>query len=88
MSQFTEIIDFYLSESGKQHLSEIQRLAKEESKESDEKLIRYCLEAIRINSAFGSYRQAETEQTLVEDGREIHFKPGDRVFVSFVCGPP
>lgn len=46
---------------------------------------RYCLEAIRINGAFGAYREAQTSITVNDAGRDINIKPGDKVFVPFVC---
>ena len=46
---------------------------------------RYCLEAIRINGAFGAYREAQTNITVNDAGRDINIKPGDKVFVPFVC---
>lgn len=46
---------------------------------------RYCLEAIRINGAFGAYREAQTSVTVNDAGRDINIKPGDKVFVPFVC---
>ncbi|KAL1954110.1 hypothetical protein VTO42DRAFT_1734 [Malbranchea cinnamomea] len=81
---FTQIIDFYLSEKGKVHLPDIQRWAKEDSEESDEKLLHYCMEGIRLNGTFGSYREATTAMVVDDDGREVAIKPGDKVFVSFV----
>lgn len=41
-------------------------------------------EGIRLNGTFGSYRRAEVEHIFEEDGKQIHVKPGDKVFCSFV----
>lgn len=87
MFQFTQIIDYYLSEEGMKHLPEINRIAKQDSKESDEKLLRYCMEAIRLNGIFGSYRESQTNLTVNDAGREVQIKPGDSVFVGFVRRP-
>jgi linoleate 10R-lipoxygenase len=81
---FTQIIDYYLSDEGQKHLVPINRIAKEDSPESDDKLLRYCMEAIRLHGIFGSYREAKTNVTLKDQGRRLNIKPGEKVFVSFV----
>ncbi|KAL2004333.1 hypothetical protein VTN02DRAFT_3127 [Thermoascus thermophilus] len=81
---FTQILDFYLSDEGKVHLPEINRLAKEDTPESDEKLLHYVMEGIRLNGTFGSYRVSQVNLTVDDDGREVTIKEGDNVFVSFV----
>ncbi|OJJ87377.1 peroxidase/cytochrome P450 family protein [Aspergillus glaucus CBS 516.65] len=80
---FTRIIDYFLSADGAQHLPEINRLAQEDTPESEEKLRRYVLEAIRINGASAAYREAQTSAILNDNGREISVNPGDKVFVGF-----
>lgn len=82
---FTQIIDYYLSDKGRKHLPDIKRFAKEDSPASDEVLLRYCMEAIRLNGIFGSYRKSQTNLTLDDKGGKVHIKAGDNVFVSFVC---
>ncbi|GME51790.1 Cytochrome P450 [Neofusicoccum parvum] len=84
---FTQIMDYYLGE-GIQHLPEIRRHARLNTSEADDVLLHYCMEAIRLNGTFGSYRAAATSTTIT-DGRgpsapRIPVKPGDKVFVSFV----
>ena len=81
--QFTQIIDYYLSE-GKEHLPEINRLAKEESKDSEDKLMRYCLEGFRLNGTFGSYREAQTDFLMTDETGDVNIKRGDIVFVGAV----
>ncbi|THC96109.1 hypothetical protein EYZ11_004431 [Aspergillus tanneri] len=81
---FTQIIDYYLSPEGKKHLAEINSLAKQDSKESDEKLTRYCLEAFRLNGNFGSYREAQRDFTVTDEAGESNIKEGDTVFVGAV----
>ncbi|OJJ51688.1 hypothetical protein ASPZODRAFT_55528 [Penicilliopsis zonata CBS 506.65] len=81
---FTQIIDYYLSEDGKKHLPEINRLAKLDTRDSDDLLLRYCMEAIRLNGIFGSYRESQTHMSVDDYGREVDIKPGDKIFVSFV----
>ncbi|KAB8072987.1 heme peroxidase [Aspergillus leporis] len=80
---FTQIIDYYLSE-GKKHLPDINRLAKENSKDSEDKLLRYCLEAFRLNGTFGSYREAQTDLNVSDETGNVSIKQGDKVFVGAV----
>lgn len=88
VDQFTQIIDFYLSKEGSKHLPEIQRLAKLDSKESDEQLLRYCLEAVRLNDGSGLYREAQTSLAVTDEAGEATLQPGDKVLVSFVRSAP
>ncbi|KAH0846113.1 hypothetical protein AYO21_10106 [Fonsecaea monophora] len=81
---FTQIIDYYLSEEGLKHLPDIQRLAKIDSKESDNQLLHYVNEGIRLNGTFGSYRRSQVNHTFHDDGRQVTVKPGDKVFCGFV----
>lgn len=37
-----------------------------------------------LSTTFGSYRRSTISTTVEDDGKEIHIKPGDKVFVSFV----
>lgn len=83
MSQFTQLLDYYLSE-GKRHLPEINRLAKADTPEADEKILHYAMEGIRLNGTFGSYREATKSTTVDDGGRQVPIKAGDKVFTSFV----
>lgn len=82
---FTVIMDYYLSPAGAKHLPIIHRLAKENTPGSDEQLLRYCMEAIRLHGTFGSYRESRTTRTFDDAGRRVQVNPGDKIFVSFVC---
>lgn len=81
---FSQIMDYYLGEEGIKHLPEIQRLAKIDNKESEDKLMRYVNEGIRLNGTFGSYRRSEVSHTFHDDKKQVTVKPGDKVFCSFV----
>lgn len=85
---FTQIMDFYLSPQGTQYLPEIRRLARLNTADADDQLLHYCMEAIRLNGTFGSYRVAANRTTVVDgrgaDAKCISVEPGDKVFVSFV----
>ncbi|KAJ5694926.1 hypothetical protein N7455_002172 [Penicillium solitum] len=80
---FTQIIEFYTAPENKAHLAEINSLAKTNSAESDEKLYRYCLEAVRLNGTFGAFREAKEAVTVEEDGKTYTIQPGQQVFASF-----
>ncbi|KAK4694208.1 linoleate 10R-lipoxygenase, partial [Lecanoromycetidae sp. Uapishka_2] len=81
---FTQLLDYYLSDEGKQHLPAINKWAKTPGAEADDKLLHYAMEGIRLNGTFGSYRQSTVETTIDDNGRSVHVKPGDKVFTSFV----
>lgn len=81
---FTQLLDYYLSDEGKVHLPDINRLAKTDTVEADDKLLHYAMEGIRLNGTFGSYRESTVEGTIDDRGRPVKVKPGDKVFVSFV----
>lgn len=77
-------MDFYLSPAGQKHLPEIHRLAKANTPESDDILLHYVMEGIRLNGTFGSYRESRTSTTIDDKTRSVTVHPGDKVFVSFV----
>jgi linoleate 10R-lipoxygenase len=81
--QFTQIMDYYLG-VGSKHLPEINRLAKIDNAETDEKLLHYAMEGIRLNGTFGSYRRSTINTTVTDGDVQVPIKPGDNVFVSFV----
>ena len=76
-------MDYYLGE-GSAHLPEINRLAKIDSADTEDQLLHYAMEGIRLNGTFGSYRKATVSTTVDDGGRKVDIKPGDKVFVSFV----
>ncbi|KAL2868395.1 peroxidase/cytochrome P450 family protein [Aspergillus lucknowensis] len=80
---FTRVIDYYIND-GKEHLAEISLLAKQDSAESEAKLARYVLEAIRLNAGSGAFRTAETDLHIKEDGHDMNIKPGDRILIGSI----
>jgi linoleate 10R-lipoxygenase len=83
---FAQIIDFYTG-LGKAHLPEIHRLAKLDTPKSDETLLHYVMEAIRINGSLGAYRKCKKDTSIPDKntpGGKRELKEGDNVFVSFV----
>ena len=83
-SKFTQMLDYYLSDEGKMHLLTINKLAKTEGPEADDKLLHYAMEGIRLNGTFGSLRQSTVSTTIDDNGRPVTVKPGDKVFTNFV----
>lgn len=88
---FTQLLDYYLSPEGLQHMPEIHRLAKLDTPEADDALMRYCMEGIRLNGTFGSYREAAAPTEINDNPSDaahpkpsVRIKQGDKVFVSFV----
>lgn len=81
---FTQALDFYLSPGGRKHLPEINRLAKLNTPEADDAILHYCMEGIRLNGTFGSYREATSATAIDDGGHQVVVKAGDKVFVSFV----
>ncbi|KAF5869761.1 putative fatty acid oxygenase protein [Botrytis fragariae] len=80
---FGQVLDFYLGD-GKEHLPEINRLAKLNTAEADDILLHYLLEGIRMYGTFGAYRTCHQNITVNDGSRKVDCKPGDSVFVSFV----
>ncbi|EMC96034.1 hypothetical protein BAUCODRAFT_34798 [Baudoinia panamericana UAMH 10762] len=84
---FTQIVDYYMSPAGNKHWPEIQRIAREGFVGNNEdKLLRYAMEAIRLNGTFGGYREVAAQMTIDDTNFQgyVDVKPGDKVFVSFV----
>ncbi|CAG8008328.1 unnamed protein product [Penicillium salamii] len=80
---FTQIIEYYTKPENKAHLTDISRLTQTDDASSDDKLYRYCLEAIRLNANFGAFREAKEVVTVEEDGKTHTIQPGQQVFASF-----
>ncbi|KAF8465354.1 heme peroxidase [Kalaharituber pfeilii] len=84
---FAQVLDFYLRPENAQHLAEIQRLARLDTPEADNLILRYALEGTRLAGTFGLYRRvncAGDTITVQDDDRTVHLDHGDRVFVSFI----
>lgn len=82
--QFTQALDFYLSDEGKIHLPEINRIAKINSADADDRLLHYVMEGVRLNSTFGTYRESNVETTVHDAGRPVKIRRGEKVFINFV----
>ncbi|TAQ84850.1 hypothetical protein B7494_g6827 [Chlorociboria aeruginascens] len=80
---FAQSLDYYLGE-GKEHLPEINRVAKLDTPVADHMLLHYAMEGIRLSGTYGLYRKA-AENDVIKNGDEtVNVRTGDNVFVSFV----
>lgn len=78
---FGQIMEYFLT-TGKEHLPEIQRLAKQDDDASFDRLSRYVLEASRLNGETAVIRKATTDIVIQDNDRQIPVKAGERVFVN------
>jgi len=87
---FSQCLDYYLSDEGKVHLPEINRLAKLDTPAADEKLERYFLEGSRISSVVGLYRDVAASTKINDNGKTIAVEPGQRLLCNLVsaCHDP
>lgn len=81
---FAQNLDFYLEPQNANHLKEINRLAKLDTLEADDLILRYFMEGTRISSTVGVYRDVATMATIQDGDRKVHVIPGDEVFVDCV----
>lgn len=81
---FAQCLDFYLSDEAAPHLKEINRLAKLDTEEADELLLRYFMEGSRIRATVGLYRDVATETTIQDGENSINVKPGDEILCDLV----
>ncbi|KAI9697339.1 MAG: hypothetical protein M1820_007845 [Bogoriella megaspora] len=80
-SLFGQAIDYFLT-AGRQHLPILNKLAKQDDKESDEQLLRYFLEATRLSNESGTIREAAVDTTLADNGKNLDLNAQDRVIVN------
>jgi len=77
---FAQTLEYYLNE-GAEHWPAIQDLARQDTDEAFEKLVRYGLEGSRINGAAAVYREAARDLEIQDAGRTLSLKAGDRLFL-------
>jgi hypothetical protein len=83
---FGQAMDYFFTE-GQQYLPDINRLAKEDTPEADDKLMHYMLEATRLNGETGVMRWVSEDVTIVDKTAPLgtqtyHLKDGDKVMVN------
>lgn len=76
---FSQCLDYYLSDDGKVHLPEINRLAKLNTAEADDKLLHYFMEGSRLSNTVGLYRDLAKPCDIQDGQQSHHLKAGDRV---------
>ncbi|PWY90211.1 peroxidase [Aspergillus heteromorphus CBS 117.55] len=80
---FTQVINYYLNE-GRQYLPGVNLAAKEDTEEANDKLSRYCLEAIRLNGNLGTFRVSQNDVWISDESGDHEIKAGEKVFVGSV----
>lgn len=78
---FGQVMDYLFTE-GRQHWPEVQKLAKQDTPEADDKLMRYALEFSRLASETGMARIVAKDVTIKDGDRELKFQPGDKIVVN------
>lgn len=82
---FAQCLDFYLSEEAAPHLKKIQRLARLDTEEADELLLRYFMEGSRIRSTVGLYRRSVINTTVQNGTTSIDVKSGETLLCDLVA---
>lgn len=80
---FAEALEYYLIGDGVHHIPEIARVARFDSPEADERIMRYALEGSRINCGSAAFRQSAIA-TSVSDvaGANVDIPAGAQVLVN------
>lgn len=83
---FGLVMDYYLNE-GQEHLSAINRAAKQNTPEADEFLMRYAMEGVRLRSETGVLRTVNEDVTVPDKTKPLgdkvhHLKRGDKIKVN------
>ncbi|KAL0260371.1 hypothetical protein SLS55_004057 [Diplodia seriata] len=79
---FAQTMEFFLTtEQGRALLPACRALALHDDDESFDTLMRYFMEGSRLYGETGVLRYATHDTTVVDAGREVHLKAGDRVML-------
>ncbi|MCJ1260674.1 hypothetical protein MMC22_000536 [Lobaria immixta] len=81
---FAQCLDYYLSEEGAPHLKEINRLAKLDTVEADELILRYFLEGSRLKAVVALFRDPVISTTVFDGEREVKLEPGQKVLLDLI----
>ncbi|KAF7720011.1 Psi-producing oxygenase A [Penicillium ucsense] len=81
---FIQCLDFYLRPENAHHLAEIQRLSREDTRESDDLLLRYFMEGGRICSSVALPRVVAKPTVIEDDGEQVDLKAGEAIFLNLV----
>ncbi|KAF5864651.1 hypothetical protein ETB97_006928 [Aspergillus alliaceus] len=81
---FSQCLDYYLSEEGSVHLPEIKRLAKVDTPEADELLLRYFMEGARLRSSVALPRMVAKPTVVEDNGKRLNLKTGQHILCNLV----
>ena len=85
---FGQVLDFFmLVPYGQEHWPEVQRLARQDTADADDKLLHYFLEASRLNGETGVFRYVDEDITIVDKTEVLgektyHFQKGDKIMLN------
>ncbi|KAK9799995.1 putative Major facilitator superfamily domain-containing protein [Seiridium cardinale] len=79
---FSQVLEYSLSKEGRQYLSEINRLAKSDAPKDFDTLMRYVLEAGRLDGEVGVFRCVAKDTTVQDKDRTLNLKSGDNILVN------
>lgn len=79
---FGQIIEYFLSEAGKEHWPAVQELARQDTDAAFTTLMHYVMEAGRLNGETGVVRAAAKDTTVMDGTRQFALKAGERVLVN------
>ncbi|KAF9888104.1 hypothetical protein FE257_009240 [Aspergillus nanangensis] len=82
---FSQCLDYYLSEEGSAHLPEINRLAKEDTPEADDLLLRYFMEGARLRSSVALPRVVAKPTVIEDNGTTLQLKEGQHILCNLVA---
>jgi linoleate 8R-lipoxygenase/9,12-octadecadienoate 8-hydroperoxide 8R-isomerase len=85
---FAQVLDFYLREENAHHFKVIQSLAKMNTGDADDQILRYFMEGARIASSVALPRTVNQDIEIEENGEKIGLKKGDKVVVNLVRFAP
>ena len=84
--QATEVLHYFLSQEGKSHWPEIQKLARDNSGKANANLEKYFMEALRLNSEQVWKRTVNADaKTFETDGKTVEPKQD---VVLLIASPP
>ena len=80
---FSQMIDFYFNNNeGKKHWPAIAALAREDTPEADQKLMKYMLEGSRLSCGSAVVRRVNHRTTLKDGQKTLHLEENERLFVN------
>ncbi|KAK9418435.1 putative Heme peroxidase [Seiridium unicorne] len=79
---FSQVLEYFLSKEGRKYLPEINRLAKSDAPGDFDTLMRYVLEAGRLNGEVGVFRYVSKDTTVQDKDRTLNLKSGDKILVN------